>query len=58
MMSGHAAFVATAYFVSALTLFGLIAGILIDQRARRREIGELEAAGVSRRAARKGKAVK
>lgn len=48
-MSAHAAYVAAAYAVSALVLAGLVIAILADQRARRRELAELEAAGVRRR---------
>jgi len=52
----HALFVAAAYAISTLGLGGLAAWILIDQRMRRREIAELEEAGVKRRSAAKGKA--
>ena len=48
-MSAHVAYVVAAYGVSALTLAGLALWILIDQRARRREIAALEAAGIRRR---------
>lgn len=48
----HALFVTAAYAVSALGLGGLALWILLDQRARRREIADLEAAGITRRSAR------
>ncbi|MCO5145306.1 MAG: heme exporter protein CcmD [Aquamicrobium sp.] len=48
-MSAHALYVAAAYGVSALVLAGLALWILADQRARRREMAALEAAGVRRR---------
>jgi heme exporter protein D len=47
----HTLYVAAAYAVTALGLAGLIAWILLDRRQRRREIAELEAAGVERRSA-------
>jgi heme exporter protein D len=45
----HFAYVAAAYGTSALALAGLVAWILLDQRARKAELAELEAAGVRRR---------
>ncbi|MBZ9696090.1 MULTISPECIES: heme exporter protein CcmD [unclassified Mesorhizobium] len=48
-MSPHALYVAAAYAITAVALAGLIGWILIDQRARKRELAELEAAGVRRR---------
>ncbi len=45
----HTLYVAAAYGISALGILGLIAWSLIDQRARRTEIAELEASGVRRR---------
>ena len=48
----HTLFVTAAYAVSALGLGGLALWILLDQRARRREIADLEAAGITRRSAR------
>ena len=48
-MSAHALYVAAAYAVTALALAGLIGWIRLDQRARRRELAELEAAGIRRR---------
>jgi heme exporter protein D len=48
-MSAHALYVTAAYGITAVVLIGLISWILIDQRARKRELAELEAAGVRRR---------
>ncbi|MER9304086.1 heme exporter protein CcmD [Mesorhizobium sp. M0293] len=48
-MSVHALYVTAAYGITAVVLIGLIGWILIDQRARKRELAELEAAGVRRR---------
>jgi len=48
-MSAHALYVAAAYTITAVVLIGLIGWILIDQRARKRELAELEASGVRRR---------
>lgn len=48
-MSAHALYVASAYGVSALALAALAIWILADQRARRRELAELEKAGIRRR---------
>lgn len=51
-MTAHALYVTAAYAISALGLGGLVAWVLIDQRARRREMAELEASGVRRRSSR------
>lgn len=51
-MSAHGWYVAAAYGFSALGLLLLIGWILVDQRARRRELAELEARGVRRRSER------
>jgi heme exporter protein D len=48
-MSVHALYVTAAYGVTAIALAGLIVWVLLDQRARRRELAELEAAGIRRR---------
>jgi len=48
-MMSHEAFVFLSYAATAVTLTGLLAGILLDGRARRRELAELEAQGVRRR---------
>lgn len=48
-MSEHAFFVAAAYLVTVAVIGALIAWILIDQAARKRELAELEAEGIRRR---------
>jgi heme exporter protein D len=53
-MSPHALYVTAAYAITALALAGLIGWILFDQRARKRELADLEAAGVRRRSDRAG----
>jgi heme exporter protein D len=52
----HAFFVGSAYAISIVVLGALCAWILLDQRARRRELAELEARGVRRRSDREGAA--
>jgi len=52
----HAFFVAAAYIVSALVLGVLVAWIVGDQAARRRELAALEARGIRRRSAGNGNA--
>jgi heme exporter protein D len=47
----HPWFVATAYGISAIVIASLIGWILLDGRARRRDIAALEASGVRRRSA-------
>jgi heme exporter protein D len=53
-MSAHALYVTAAYAASAIALTGLAGWILLDRRARKRELAELEAAGVRRRSDRAG----
>ena len=48
-MSAHALYVAAAYGISALVIAAVVAWVLADQRARRRELAALEAAGIRRR---------
>lgn len=55
-MTAHALYVSAAYGLSALALAGLIGWVLLDQRARRRELAELEASGARRRSERTRKA--
>ena len=55
-MSAHALYVTAAYAITAIMLAGLVGWVLLDQRARRRDLAELEAAGVRRRSERSGKA--
>jgi heme exporter protein D len=51
-LTAHALYVLAAYAASAVALAGLVAWILLDYRARRRELAELEAEGIRRRSAR------
>ena len=55
-MSAHALFVTAAYAITGVVLAGLIGWILLDQRARKRELAALEAAGVRRRSDKSGAA--
>lgn len=48
-MSQHALYVAAAYAIAAVALVGLVGWVLLDQRARKKELAELEASGVRRR---------
>ena len=48
-MMSHQAFVFLSYAATAVTLAGLLVMILLDGRARKRELAELEAQGVRRR---------
>ncbi|PHP68560.1 heme exporter protein CcmD [Zhengella mangrovi] len=48
-MGHHAAYVFAAYAMTVVALGGLAAWIILDMRARRRELAELEARGVRRR---------
>ncbi|HEY5817510.1 MAG TPA: heme exporter protein CcmD [Mesorhizobium sp.] len=48
-MSAHALYVTAAYGLTALVLSGLVVWMLADQRARRRELAQLEASGLRRR---------
>lgn len=45
----HGFFVAAAYAISAVTLIGLVAWILLDRNQRKRELAALEASGIRRR---------
>lgn len=47
----HAFYVNLSYVFSVLIVFALIGWIWLDGRARRRELTELEAAGIRRRSA-------
>jgi heme exporter protein D len=55
-MSVHDMYVSAAYGISALVIAGLVFWIIADQRARQREMAELEASGARRRSDRTGKA--
>ncbi|MEQ1951659.1 heme exporter protein CcmD [Mesorhizobium sp. CN2-181] len=48
-MTAHALYVTAAYAASAVALAALIGWMLLDGRARRRELATLEASGVRRR---------
>ncbi|HEV7308595.1 heme exporter protein CcmD [Ensifer sp.] len=50
-MMSHAAYVVTSYGIATLTVLGLVAWVVLDGRARRRELAELEASGIRRRSA-------
>jgi heme exporter protein D len=54
-MSAHALYVSAAYGVSAIGLAVLIVWIIADQRARLRELAELDEAGIGRRSGRRAK---
>jgi heme exporter protein D len=47
----HAGFIVAAYLVAGLVLAGMIGWVLLDGRAQRRRIADLEARGVRRRSA-------
>lgn len=47
----HLAYVIAAYAVSALVIGGLALWILLDQKAQKKALSELEARGVRRRSA-------
>ena len=48
-MSTHGLYVAAAYGATIIVLGALAAWILLDQRARKRELAQLEKAGIRRR---------
>lgn len=52
-MTSHTLYVTAAYAISAVGIGGLIAWVLLEQRARRRDMAEIEAAGLRRRSERK-----
>lgn len=47
-------FILVAYLLAGVVVLGLIAWIVLDGRAQRRRLAELEARGVRRRSAGKG----
>ena len=47
----HAAFIVIAYAAAITVVAGLIAWVVLDLRAQRRMLGDLEAHGVTRRSA-------
>ena len=52
MLGPHAAFIVAAYGVAVLIVAVLIVWVMLDYRAQRRALGELEARGVTRRSGR------
>ncbi|MCX5494822.1 heme exporter protein CcmD [Kaistia dalseonensis] len=50
----HAGFILAAYGLTVLIVLGLVAWILLDGRAQRRRLRDLEARGVRRRSAARG----
>lgn len=57
MNTAHLLYVSAAYGIAVIVLAGLAIWILADQRARKRELAQLEAAGIRRRSD-KNKALK
>ena len=51
----YASFIMTAYAVTVLVVAGLIAWVLLDHRAQRRILNDLEMRGVTRRSDRTGR---
>ena len=47
----HAAFIVAAYAATIAVVGGLVAWVVIDFRAQKRVLGDLEAHGVTRRSA-------
>ena len=47
----HAAFIIAAYAATVALVAGLIAWVVLDWRAQKRVLGDLEAHGVTRRSA-------
>jgi heme exporter protein D len=47
----HAGFIAAAYIATAVVLVGLLLWIVVDGRAQRRRLADLEARGIRRRSA-------
>jgi heme exporter protein D len=47
----HAAFIIASYATAAAVVAALIAWVIVDFRAQRRALGDLEAHGVTRRSA-------
>ncbi len=50
-MSAHLAYVAASYGAALLVIAGLVSWVVLDARARRRELQALEEAGIRRRSA-------
>lgn len=51
----HFAYVASAYFITVITLVGLAVWILLDQKAQKRALEDLERRGIRRRSEMKEK---
>jgi heme exporter protein D len=51
----HAAFIMAAYAAAIVIVATLIAWVVLDHRAQRRNLGELERGGVARRSKRAGR---
>jgi heme exporter protein D len=47
----HAGFIAAAYLATAAVLIGLVLWIVLDGRAQRRRLADLDARGIRRRSA-------
>jgi heme exporter protein D len=47
----HAGFIAAAYIATALVLIALIAWVMLDGRAQKKRLADLEARGIRRRSA-------
>lgn len=52
-MMTHGEFVFLSYAITGLAILALVLWIMLDQRARRAELAELEAMGIRRRSAAK-----
>lgn len=48
----HASFIVTAYSLATLAIAAMIAWVVIDYRAQRRKLEQLEARGITRRSGR------
>lgn len=51
----HATFIVASYVVVAVVLFGIIAWLILDGRAQKRQLAEMEARGIRRRSGRHSK---
>ena len=49
--ANHMGFIVAAYAVTAIVVAALIAWVMLDYRAQRRALGDLEAHGITRRSA-------
>ena len=47
----HAAFIIAAYAAAIVVVAGLVGWVMVDYRAQKRVLGDLEAHGVTRRSA-------